>query len=67
MAVYQVEQYYIFMRIDGISRSALNTYLACNGLDDFSIDGDDITIDSIECENEAAQYEEEINQLRGAK
>ena len=66
MAVYQVEQYYIYMSVKGINQDDLKAYLDSNGLDDYEVDGSSamITIDGIESEDMAAQYEEEINQLR---
>ncbi len=66
MSVYQVEEYYIYMSIKDVDLPELNSYLNSNGLDDFSIDGDSITIDGIECENVAAHHEEEINELRNS-
>jgi hypothetical protein len=65
MAVYQVEQYYIDMTVKGIDEEEVANYLSKNGLDDYSFDGEALIIDGIECENMAAQYEEEINELRG--
>jgi len=66
MTVYQVERYYIYMEIKGIDIDKLKCYLDENGLDDFVIDVDEntITIDGIECDNAAAQHEEEINNLK---
>ena len=69
MAVYQVEQYYIHMSIEGIDEDKLKEYLSENDFTDYEIDwgNETVVIDGIECQNEAGQYEEEINQLRATK
>ncbi len=65
MSVYQVEQYYIYMSIEGIDTSKLTSFLSESGLDDYDICDNHVTVDGIECENMACQYEESINELRG--
>ena len=69
MSVYQVEQYYIHMSIEGVDEGKLKDYLSENGLSDYDIDAGNevIVIDGMECDNMAAQHEEEINQLRVTK
>ena len=68
MSVFQVEEYYVFIKIDSEQlndklRKKIEAYLSDNFLDDFEFQEHDLVIDGIDSESSAECYDRDIKAI----